>query len=278
MGAEERPGAGVQDWGALAPGWERWRAYMTEVMAPVREWLIRELAPRSGETVLELSAGAGETGFAAAAIVGERGRVISTDLSPEMVEVARRRGAELGLRNVEHRVMDAQRIELEADSVDGVLCQSGYMVVADPAAALRETRRVLRPGGRVALSVWGAPGRNPWAGAALRFLVERGHAPPPQPGEPGPFRLAGDGRLDALLRGAGFTEVWAEEVAVRLLFRDLDEYERWVVEVSAAGLRLRGLPEPEREAFRSELAEALAPFAAGAGYELPGVSLAAVAG
>ncbi|MET0762139.1 MAG: methyltransferase domain-containing protein, partial [Thermoleophilaceae bacterium] len=137
---------------AIAPGWERWRARIEETTTPVREWMLREQAPRTGDTVLELAAGAGDTGFEAASIVGERGRLISTDFSPAMVEVARRRGAELGLRNVDHRVIDAERIELDTDSVDGVLCQSGYMLMADPAAALSETRRVLRPGGRVALS------------------------------------------------------------------------------------------------------------------------------
>ena len=83
---------------AIATGWERWRARIEEITAPVREWMIKELAPRPGDTVLELAAGAGDTGFEAAAVVGERGRLISTDFSPAMVEVARRRGAELGLR------------------------------------------------------------------------------------------------------------------------------------------------------------------------------------
>jgi ubiquinone/menaquinone biosynthesis C-methylase UbiE len=169
---------------AIAPGWERWRARIEEITAPVREWMIQELAPRSGDTVLELAAGAGDTGFEAAAMVGERGRLISTDFSPAMMEVARRRGAELGLGNVDYRVMDAARIELEGDSVDGVLCRFGYMLMPDPAAAFAETRRVLCPGGRLALAVWGAPERNPWASIGFRLLVERGYMPPPESGAP----------------------------------------------------------------------------------------------
>ena len=140
-----------------------------------------------GDTVLELAAGAGDTGFEAAALAGERGRLISTDFSPAMVDVARRRGAELGLGNVDYRVMDAERIELDADSVDGVLCRFAYMLMPDPAAALAETRRVLRPGGRLALAVWGAPERNPWVTIGFGLLVERGHMPPPDPGAPNPF-------------------------------------------------------------------------------------------
>jgi SAM-dependent methyltransferase len=265
-------------WQALAPGWERWRAQLEVSLVPVRDWLIRELAPRPGDTVLELSAGAGDTGFAAAAIVGERGRLISTDFSPDMVEVARRRGVELGLQNVDYRVIDAERIELDADSVDGVLCQSGYMLMADPGAALSETRRVLRPGGRLALSVWGAPEGNPWASIGGRILVERGHMPSPEPGAPGIFSMASEERTRALLEGAGFTSVRTEEVPVRWVFRNLDEYERWVTEVAGAvAMVVRELSASERDALKAQLTEAFAPFVADGGYELPGVALCAVA-
>jgi SAM-dependent methyltransferase len=264
-------------WQTTASGWERWRAQLAEDLSPIRTWLITELAPQPGATVLELCAGPGDTGFAAAEIVGERGRLISADFSPEMVEVARRRGAELGLRNVDYRVIDAERIDLDADSVDGVLCQSGYMLMADPSAALSETRRVLRPAGRVALSVWGDPERNPWASIPGRFLVERGHMPPPQPGAPGAFSMASEERTRELLAGAGFTGVRIEEVAVQWVFRDLDEYQRWLLDVSASlALVLRGLSTEESDALASRLAEAFARFAADGGYEVPALALCAV--
>ena len=140
---------------AIAPTWERRRAEVEAVMTPVRKWMLRELSPRAGDTVLELAAGVGETGFDTAIVVGEQGRVICSDFSPAMLDAARRRGAERGLENVDYRVIDAEQIQLETDSVDGVLCRLGYMLMADPAQALAETRRVLRPGGRLALAVWG---------------------------------------------------------------------------------------------------------------------------
>jgi SAM-dependent methyltransferase len=278
MELEDYRRTSYETWEAMAPGWERWRAQLEEAVAPVREWMLRELAPRPGDTVLELGAGAGDTGFAAAAIVGDRGRLISTDFSPDMVEVARRRGAELGLQNVDYRVMDAERIELDADSVEGVLCQSGYMLMADAAAALSETRRVLRPGGRLALSAWGAPERNPWASIGGRILIERGHMPPPDPEAPGVFSMASEERTRGLLEGAGFTAVRTEEIPVRFAFRDLDEYERWVMEVAGPfALVVRGLSGREREALKTQLGEAFAPFVSDGGYELPGVALTAVA-
>ena len=88
--------------------------------------------------------------------------MISTDFAPEMVDVARRYGEAGGLTNVEHRVMDAENMDIDDDSVDGVVCRYGYMLMADPAAALKETRRVLKDGGPLAFAVWAVPERNPW--------------------------------------------------------------------------------------------------------------------
>jgi SAM-dependent methyltransferase len=278
MDADEHRRATLETWERMAPGWERWRAHIEETAAPVREWLLRELAPRPGDTVLELAAGTGETGFAAAALVGESGRVVSTDLSPAMVEVARRRAAELGLSNVEHRVLDAERIELEDGSVDGVLCRFGYMLMPDPAACLRETRRVLRAGGRLALAVWRGAERNPWISIAGRVLVERGHVPPPEPGAPGIFALADAERLRALLAGAGFTAQRVEEIPVRFRYDDVDDYVRRAKDTGGIfATAWSEVSEREQAALRAKLAEAFAPFQADGGFELPGVALAASA-
>jgi SAM-dependent methyltransferase len=263
---------------AIAPGWERRRAFVEEVTAPVRAWLIRELQPRPGATVLELAAGAGDTGFEAAALVGANGRLISSDFAPAMVEVARRRGRELGVGNVDYRVIDAQRIELGAASVDGVVCRYGYMLMVDPAAALAETRRVLRPGGRLALAVWGAPERNPFFAALGMTLVQASHMPPPDPEGPGVFSLASGERVRGLLEGAGFSDPRIEEVPVRFAFEDVGEYVSIAADTAGPiALALRGLSDDERAALAAKLEEVLTPFAAAAGYEVPGVALCAAA-
>jgi SAM-dependent methyltransferase len=262
---------------AMAPGWERRRARIDEGLAPVRRWLVDALAPAPGDTLLELAAASGDTGLDAAAAVGDGGRLIATDLTPAMVEIGRRRAAEVGARNVEHRVMDAERIDLPDASVDGVLCRMGYMLMTDPAAALAGTRRVLRPGGRVALSVWGPPERNPWlalGGAAMR---ERGHLPEPAPGEPSPFALADEGRLLGLLDAAGFAGARVEEVPVVLAYRDAADYIEITADTSPVGGVIRGLPAAEREDLRRGLEAALAPFASGDGLTVPGVAFCAVA-
>jgi SAM-dependent methyltransferase len=264
---------------AIAPTWERRRAEIEEVSTPVREWMLHQLRPREGDTVLELAAGIGDTGFDAAATVGERGHLISTDFSPAMLEAARRRGAERGVGNAEYRVIDAERIELDADSVDGVLCRFGYMLTADPAGALAETRRVLRAGGRLALAVWGALERNPFFAIVGMSLGRRGHIPPPEPPPaPGAFSMASAERTATLLEGAGFSEVRTEEVPVRFRLADTDEYLRLVADTAGPlGLALRRLSDAERADVRAETEDSFGRFAAANGYELPGVALCAVA-
>jgi ubiquinone/menaquinone biosynthesis C-methylase UbiE len=263
---------------AIAPGWERRRSFVEETAAPVREWMIEALAPAAGGTLLELAAGAGDVGFTAAGRIGASGRLISTDLSPAMLGIARRRGAELGLDNVDYRVMDAQRIELESDCVDGVLCRFGYMLMPDPPAALTESRRVLRGGGRLSLAVWGPPERNPFFALIGTTCVQHGHLPPPDPAEPGIFNLADADRLQALLADAGFDDVRLEEVGVRFVFGSVDEYIDIVADTAGPlGLALQDLAEDERSAVAQELRGRLTPFVTPGGYALSGVALAAVA-
>ena len=264
---------------AVAPTWERRRADIEKVATPVREWMLRELRPHTGDRLLELAAGVGETGFEAAALVGETGQLITSDPSPAMLDAARRRGAELGHPNVDYRIIDAERIELDDDSVDGVLCRFGYMLMADPAAALRETRRVLRPGGRLTLAVWGSLERNPFFAIVGVSLVERGLIePPPPPPAPGPFSMASAERTEALLRRVGFADVRTEELSGRFVIPDVDEYLSTIADTAGPiALALRALAEPERAAVKADVDDSLRRFAADGGYELPCVALCAVA-
>jgi SAM-dependent methyltransferase len=263
---------------AIAPGWERRRADIEKASAPVREWVLRALAPHSGDTVLELAAGVGDTGFDAAAVVGPRGSVITSDFSPGMLDAARRRGAERGVENAEYRLIDAERIELETDSVDGVLCRFGYMLMADPSAALAETRRVLRPGRRLALAVWGTAEANPFFGMIGLSLVKRGHMPEPEPPGPPVFGMADPERTAGLLRAAGFGDVRTEEVRVSFALADVDYYLSLIADTAGPiGLALGGLTAAEREEIRVEVADSLSRFATRSGYEVPGVALCAVA-
>jgi ubiquinone/menaquinone biosynthesis C-methylase UbiE len=270
---------GVDVGDAVASAWEQHRERIFESFRPVSEWLVDEVRPEPGQTVLELAAGPGETGFLAAERVGPEGRLISTDLAPAMVEAARRGAQARGLGNVECRVMDAQRIELADASVDAVISRFGLMLVPDPAQSLREARRVLRPGGRLAYAVLGAPDRNPWISMFMAAVAEAGHAPPGGPSVPGgPFSLSEPERNRELLRGAGFAEVRVEEMAGVMRYDSFGDY--WAVQSSIGGplaLLIASLPADEVEALGAALESKLAPFRSGDAYELPSLAVVASA-
>jgi ubiquinone/menaquinone biosynthesis C-methylase UbiE len=275
---EEARRESLEGWNAVASGWERRRADIDRITTPVREWLVEALAAKPGDTVLELAAGPGDTGFAVAARLGDGGRLISSDFSPAMVEVARRRSQELGLGNVEHRVLDAERLDLEDDSVDRVVCRFGYMLMPGPAAALAETRRVLRPGGRLALAVWREAPRNPWVSIAGRLFAERGLVEPPEPGAPGMFTIATDERMRELLEGAGFSVERLEDVPVRFVYADVDEYVATARDTGGVFARIwNAASGDERNELRALLADAFAPFSVDGRLELPGVAFGALA-
>src|SRR5215218_9603622 len=261
-------------WDAVATGWYTQREEIWESSRPVSEWMIRRLDPQPGDTVLELAAGLGDTGLRAARLVGGSGRFIITDFAPEMIGAARRRAEEMSVENAEFRTLDAERMDLETNSVDGVLCRWAYMLMIDPAAAFAETRRVLRPGGRLAFSVWAARERNPALSLAGAVLVELGHIPPPDPEAPSAFVMADPGRIRELVVGAGFAEPEIEEVPFRWPFAGQDAYWRYLTETAAsASPVLRSLPPEEQETVREQMHEAARPFQSGEGYDFPAVCL-----
>jgi SAM-dependent methyltransferase len=264
-------------WGAVASGWYAQREELWKASRPVGEWMVRRVDPQPGDTALELAAGLADTGLMAARLVGRLGRVIVTDFTPEMLAAARRRAEELGVHNAEFRVLDAERMDLETDSVDGVLCRWAYMLMIDPAAAFSETRRVLRPGGRLAFSVWAARERNPALSLVGGVLESQGHIPPPDPGAPSAFAMADRGRIRELVVGAGFAEPEIEEVSFRWPFADRDAYWRYVTETSASTSPvLRALAPEVQTNARKQVHEAARPYRSGEGYDFPAVCLNAV--
>jgi SAM-dependent methyltransferase len=157
-------------------------------------------------------------------LVRPTGRLVTTDVAPEMLDAARRRADELGFDDVEFQVEDAAALTFADASVDGILCRWGLMLVPDMDAAGSEIRRVLRPGGRAALAVWGSPDGNDWMTAPGRSALELGFVERPDPLAPGPFRLSADGALAALLDSAGLGVATIEDMPVVWRSPSLDEW------------------------------------------------------
>lgn len=210
-------------WEDAAAGWAARREQFQEGVAAVSAWLVEAVRPQPGHVVLELAAGLGDTGFMAAELVHPGGKVLVTDGAPAMVEAAKARAKELDLANVEVSQMEAEWVDLPAAAVDGIIVRWGLMLLADPETAARDWRRVLRPGGRLAVAVWDVPDANPLFTAAGKSIVELGLGEPSDPRAPGPFRLSDRGELEEVLYGGGFLEVHIDAVDVAWEFASLDE-------------------------------------------------------
>jgi SAM-dependent methyltransferase len=266
----------LRHWSLVAPTWEASRQRLFENLRSVSEWLVDHVRPEPGQTILELTAGPGETGFLAASRLGPGGRLISSDFAPAMVEAERRGAAARGLDNVDCRVIDATDIDLPDDSVDGVLSRFGLMLIPAQEQAMREIRRVLRPGGPCAYATWGPPERNPWIVQMVAALLQNGWTPPGDPAAPGGvFSLATGDRNRELATGAGFADVTVEELEGVMRFEDPDDY--WKHSTSVAGPVaefVASIGDGQVDAIRATLDPSLVPFQRDGGLELPWLAVA----
>jgi ubiquinone/menaquinone biosynthesis C-methylase UbiE len=266
-------------WDRIASTWDAEREFLSSATRLVSDELVERLDPQPGEIVLELAAGTGETTAGLAAAVGDDGMVLSTDFAPSMVESAQAQSSRLGLANVEHRVLDAERMDLESSSVDRVACRFAYMLMADPVAALKETRRVLRDSGRLAFAVWSTPERNPWAAIPSKTLVELGLVPPPEEGTPGPFAMGDPERIRELLGAAGFGPPEIEEVRVHWGYANADDHWQRTLTLSPSmSERISGLAEADRERVRETVRERVDARLAESADAMDGIALVVTCG
>ncbi|MGZ8634315.1 MAG: class I SAM-dependent methyltransferase [Solirubrobacteraceae bacterium] len=266
-------------WEGIAAGWKATRAAFQGNMLPVSHWLVEAIHPQPGHRVLELAAGLGDTGLLAAELVAPGGSALITDGAENMVAAAREHAEEVGATNVELRTMQAEWIDLPAASVDAVLCRFGYMLLFDPEAALRETRRVLKPGGRVALAVWDDLGRNPWMNVVRDALVSSGLAPSPVPEGPGPFALASEGAVRELLEATGFDEIEVAPLHLTVRAAGLDAWWDHLMQTSfTTEAVVRGLAPAEHYKLRDLVDAGYAPYVRDDGsLEMPARALVAAA-
>jgi SAM-dependent methyltransferase len=265
-------------WASVADRWAEHADDVDTSRAAVTVAMLERAGPRPGDRVLELAGGPGGVGLAAAERVAPGGEVVITDVVAEMTAVAAARAAARGLDHVVTRERDLEDLDEPDGAFDVVLCREGLMFATDPGRAAAEIRRVLCPGGRVAVAVWGPRERNPWLGLLFDALTAQTGQPVPPPGVPGPFSLGDGARLAALLRDAGLDDVRVEELAVPTR---AESFEHWWTRTTAlagpiAGM-LAAMPEAPRAALRDRLRADVERYRVPGGYELPGLTLLASA-
>jgi SAM-dependent methyltransferase len=182
--------------------------------------------------VLDIAAGTGEPGLSIARHL-HGGKVVITDLADHMLQVARDKAAAEGVTNVEFCEADANNLPFEDHTFDEVSCRMGFMFFPDMGRAAREMSRVLKPGGRIATTVWAGPEKNYWVTCMMQAIKKHIDVPPQDPAAPGMFRCARPGLMTDLLREAGFKGVAEREVPCVLGVKDPQEYWDMMTEVAA---------------------------------------------
>ena len=203
-----------EQWNKDGAAWRRWNPTLDRWYGEVTRQMLDLARIQPGQRILDIAAGAGEPAVSAAERVGPSGYVLATDISEGIVELALQVALERGLKQIETRAMDGEKLDLPDASFDAVLCRLGLMYMPHPVTALREWRRALRPGGRVAVVVFSTPDRNSWGAMPASIIRRRAQLPPPVPGQPGPFSLGGPGVLEDVFRQAGFANPEVRAVPV----------------------------------------------------------------
>ena len=257
-------------------GWERWHDWQAAQQVPVIEWYLRATGAASGQSVLDAACGTGIPGLALAAAVGPTGQLVACDVSTSMLGAIGRKGAAAGLTNIVTREASAASTGAADQSFDIVTCKDGLMFCPDIVGALRELRRVKKPGGRYAFSCWAAPQHNPMFTTLFGALAPYLPGPPPAPDAPGPFRLSAPGELERLIRAAGFTDVTIENVAFTWQWESPAHHWQSLSELAGPLERLVAtLPAGTLEKLRLEVAAAIAPFTSSSGVSMPALQVCA---
>lgn len=244
-------------WNKFSPGWKKWDDLMMDFLKPMGDEIIRQLNLKDTDVVLDVAAGTGEPGLTIASKL-KSGKVIITDLAEDMLAIARENAAKRGIKNIETRACDVCELPFADNTFDAVSCRFGFMFFPDMLLAAKEMVRVLKPGGRIATSVWNVPEKNFWVTAIGGTINRNMQLPAPPPGAPGMFRCAESGLIQNLFKQAGLKNTSEKEVTGKLKSGTVDVYWNMLTEVAAPFVAALGKADDAmKEKIREEVFQAV---------------------
>ncbi len=263
-------------WEGAAPGWAKWERTIAKWAEPATETMQEMAGITPGVRVLDLACGAGNQTLSAARRVGHFGHVVASDISETMLQHVQENARAAGLDNISTLLGAAEDLEIPADSFDAVICRFGLMLFAEPAKALAMVRRVLRPGGKVAIVVFTTPAANPFAAMPMQILLRHAGKAPPGPGQPGIFSLGAPGVIERLLAQSGFIEFVKHEIEIAFEVPSAAEALQMMQEAFGAYRAVvSDLSEAARAAAWAEVGETLQTFETDRGFIAPAEILVA---
>jgi SAM-dependent methyltransferase len=259
-------------WAGLSAGWEKWDAIIMDQLGPVSTAIIDRLRIADDQHHLDVAAGTGEPGLTVARLV-PRGRVVLTDLSAQMLDIAGRRAGAQGITNFDTEVCSADDLPFDDATFDSVSVRFGYMFFPDVSTATSEFARVLRPGGRLCSSVWVKPEANPWTSIVMKAIAAEAALAPQDPDGPNMFRCAAPGYVSALYAAAGLRDVVEWDVEVELVTRSPEEYWDMISEhVSLAVAALAHVDAPARQRITTAVIAEASRYQRGGAVRVPGLA------
>ena len=219
-------------WNKFSPGWKKWDDLTMDFLKPMGDEIIRLLKPKSNEVILDVAGGTGEPGLTIASMLTD-GKVSITDLAESMLEIAKENAAQRGITNIEIRACDVCELPFDDNTFNAISCRKGFMFFPDMLLAAKEMVRVLKPGGRIAASVWNVPEKNFWVTAIMGTINKNIELPKVPVGSPGMFRCAEDGFMSDLFSQGGLKNISLYEIASKLNSKTTDVYWEMMTEIGA---------------------------------------------
>ncbi len=244
-------------WNKFSPGWKKWDDLFMDFLKPKGDEIIRLIKPKNNELILDVASGTGEPGLTIASML-TGGKVIITDLAEDMLVIARENAAKRGIKNIETEACDVSELPFADNTFDAISCRFGFMFFPDMLLAAKEMVRVLKPGGRIAASVWNVPEKNFWITATMGTINKNMDLPAPPPNAPGMFRCAKDGLIAGIFSQAGLKNISVTEVSGKLNCKTTEVYWNVMTELAAPVVAALGNADDQlRDKIRKEVYQAV---------------------
>ncbi len=252
----------LEVWRESAKYWTKHSDTIHKMFVPLTRALIERAGIRKGQTVLDIAGGAGEPSLTIADVVGPEGSVTCTDAVPQMVEAAQAEAQRRGLTNMQFRQCLAASLPFADSAFDVVVSRLGAMFFPDPVTAMREMLRVLKPGGKLALAVWGKSDVNPFCYLVTRVMEQHVKSPAADPDAPNAFRFAEPGKLTGVMTQAGVIDV-EEDVITFDLEAPISPRQFWTLRSQTSDTlreKLKTLSADEQAQIAVEIEQAVQEF------------------
>jgi len=246
-----------ESWNRFSPGWKKWNDLVMDFLNPMSNEIIHLLKLKGNEVVLDVACGTGEPGLTIASKL-RGGKVFITDLAEDMLAIARENAMRREILNVQTRACDVCELPFAANTFDAISCRLGFMFFPDMLLAAKEMIRVLKPGGKMAVSVWNVAEKNFWITAMRGAINKNMELPASLPGAPGMFRCAKEGLMSGLFLQAGLRNVFVTEVSGRLDCKTFDVYWNLMTDIAAAVVEaLSKADDATKEKIKREVYQAV---------------------